>query len=76
MDGTDSKNDALLTHPCSGDVPMSEPDLKAVTRDLLIMRDKYGAESPEGRICSNIVQQLKNLKTWVRPEWVKSGRHQ
>lgn len=44
-------------------------NFKAVTRDLLIMRDKYGAESPEGRICSNIVQQLRNLKTYVRPEW-------
>lgn len=33
------------------------------------MRLKYGADSPKGHICSNLIGQLKALETYVRPDW-------
>lgn len=39
-------------------------------RRLINARAKvYGADSREGRACSNLAEMLKNMRTYVRPEW-------
>lgn len=46
---------------------MSNPN--SASRDLIVLRRKFGARTPAGRTCSNILEQMDSLKTYVRPEW-------
>lgn len=43
-------------------------------RALIARRVAAGADSPEGHTCSNLIEQLENLQTYVRPEWAKDER--
>jgi hypothetical protein len=51
--GTSGKIDTPLTHPGSRDV------LEQIRRDLIVMREAYGADSAIGHRCSNIVELLQ-----------------
>lgn len=51
--GTRTGSDTPLTQDRSGF------DLENTRRDLIALRVKYGAESPIGHRCSNIVELLK-----------------
>lgn len=37
-------------------------DILTVRRDLIATREKNGAETPIGRRCSNLIEQLESLK--------------
>lgn len=54
--------------------PSSAFDLWAARRALIARRVAAGADSPEGHTCSNLIEQLENLQTYVRPEWAKDER--
>lgn len=44
-------------------------------RRLINARAKvYGADSREGRACSNLAEMLKSMRTYVRPEWASDVR--
>jgi hypothetical protein len=51
--GTVSNIDVGLTHVSSRDV------LEKTRRDLIVMREAYGADSAVGHRCSNIVELLQ-----------------
>jgi hypothetical protein len=51
--GTNGKIDARLTHQGSRTV------LEQTRRDLIVMREAHGADSPIGHRCSNIVELLQ-----------------
>jgi hypothetical protein len=55
--GTDLASDTPLTHPCSPDV----------LRDLLVKRNKVGAETPLGYLLSNLIMQLWNYEKETDP---------
>lgn len=55
--GTDSKSDTPLTHSKSGFVL---EDTRRDRRDLIAMRERYGADTPIGHRCSNIIGQLES----------------
>lgn len=38
------------------------PDIEMAQRDLLNRRDRVGAESREGRLLSNLIQQISHYK--------------
>lgn len=40
-----------------------------VVFDLRVMRERYGAGSPIGHRCTNLIRMLRNLPTYVRPAW-------
>ncbi len=40
-----------------------------MTDDLHKMRDRYGANSPEGRVCTTLIAQLKRLPSDVPQPW-------
>lgn len=42
---------------------------QSACRDLILLRRKFGANTPAGRICSNILEQMDSLRTYVRPAW-------
>ena len=48
---------------------MSNSNTESTRRDLLTLRKKHGADTPMGRACSNIDEQMQNMKTYVRPSW-------
>lgn len=66
MDRTDSKISTPETHAGSPDVPAA---LAAMNADLTAMRTRYGADSPIGHCCSNLLEQIAILPTYVQPEW-------
>lgn len=37
-------------------------ELEDTRRRLLALRDKHGADSPAGHRCSNIIEQLQNMR--------------
>ena len=39
------------------------------TRDLKVMRYKYGPKSTIGRICSTLLSQMEKLPSYVAPAW-------
>ncbi len=41
----------------------------AVRHGLLIKRNKYGAFTPRGHACSNLIEQTLTMATYVRPAW-------
>jgi hypothetical protein len=51
--GTCTTTDTPLTRGCSGS------DLERTRRDLIVMREAHGADSPIGHRCSNIVELLQ-----------------
>lgn len=54
--------------------PRSSFDLWAARRALIARRVAAGAHSPEGYTCSNLIDQLERMQTYVRPEWAKDER--
>lgn len=38
-------------------------DIKATTDRLIAMRVNFGADTPDGHACSNLIEQLKNFET-------------
>jgi hypothetical protein len=40
---------------------------------LASMRERYGADSPIGRHCANLIKMLRNLPSYVRPAWATHG---
>lgn len=53
--------------------PRPSPPLSAeaanMIRDLTNLRFAHGATTPIGYGCSNIIEQIKAMTTYVRPEW-------
>ena len=37
-------------------------DLESTRRDLIAMRVKFGADTPKGHACSNLIEQLQNYE--------------
>jgi hypothetical protein len=48
---------------------MSNMDMEDTRRHLIALRVKFGPESPAGHACSNIIEQIQALRTYVRPDW-------
>lgn len=46
----------------------------AVIGGLIRLREFHGAGTPIGHCCSLIVEQIKELANYVRPEWAKDER--
>jgi hypothetical protein len=46
---------------------MPSPD--DLADDLHAMRKRYGADSPIGRHCANLIKMLRSLPSYVRPAW-------
>jgi len=42
--------------------PRSGFDLEDTRRRLIALRDKHGADTPAGHRCSNIIEQLQNMR--------------
>lgn len=40
-----------------------------IRRSLIVKREAAGADTPIGHGCSNIIEQLENLYSYVRPAW-------
>jgi len=40
-----------------------------IISQLTVKRDAFGAHTPRGRICSNVIEQLQELRTYIRPAW-------
>jgi hypothetical protein len=62
---------------CGGSVTEGLPDLEmeATRRALIAKRERrYGADSPKGHACSNLVEQIQNMRTYVRPAWATDER--
>ena len=38
-------------------------DIENSRRHLIALRVKYGADSPKGHRCSNLIEQIQNLET-------------
>lgn len=59
--------------PHAVEPPRPSPPLSAeaanMIRDLTNLRFAHGATTPIGYGCSNIIEQIKALTTYVRPEW-------
>ena len=49
-------------------------DLPTIRRQLDALRRQHGASSTVGSCCSNLIEQLENLQTYVRPAWAKDER--
>ena len=49
-------------------------ELEATRRTLIARRVKTGADTPDGRTCSNLVEQLQEMQTYVRPNWAQDER--
>lgn len=48
--------------------PLSE-EAKAMIGRLINAREAHGADTPAGHTFSNLVEQIKNMAGYVRPEW-------
>lgn len=57
-----------LQKPKRPDIDLSFEDTR---RALIAKREAHGTESMIGRTCSTLVEQLENLRTYVRPAWAK-----
>jgi hypothetical protein len=44
-------------------------DPKIIRKQLDAMRRKHSADSPIGSRCSNLIEQLGAVPTYVRPTW-------
>lgn len=49
-------------------------DLEDTRRKLIARREAAGAESADGHTCSNLVEQLENMRGYVRPDWATDVR--
>lgn len=49
-------------------------DLENTRRALIARRVAAGADTPEGHTCSNLVEQLEAMRTYVRPAWATDVR--
>lgn len=47
---------------------------QAIRRLINARASTYGADSPEGHTCSNLAGMLKNMETYIRPEWATDVR--
>lgn len=43
-------------------------DLETMRRSLIAMREFFGADTPEGHRCSNLIEQRENFETAVTPD--------
>lgn len=50
---------------------MSNSNVAGTRSHLIALRSKFGADTPAGHACSNIVEQIDVLRTYVRPSWAK-----
>lgn len=66
--GTCAESGSKLTQARSGF------DLEDARRALIARRVRAGARSPEGYTCSNLIDQLERMRTYVRPAWAKDER--
>lgn len=57
--------DTTVTHAGSLDVHALPQTIAALTA----MRTRYGATSAIGHACSNLLEQIAILPSYVRPEW-------
>jgi hypothetical protein len=53
---------------------MSNFDMENTRRELISLRVKFGADTPAGHACSNLIEQMENMRTYVRPEWAQDER--
>lgn len=50
-------------------------EMEATRRALIAKRERrYGANSPKGHACSNLVEQMQNMRTYIRPAWATDER--
>lgn len=49
-------------------------DLEDTRRQLIAKRNAYGADTPEGHACSNLIEQAGHMPHYVRPEWATDER--
>ena len=67
-DRTCANSDTKLTQPRSGF------DLETTRRALIARRVAVGADTPDGHICFNLVEQLQAMRTYTRPAWAVDVR--
>lgn len=73
---TISQNDAgtCALGDTNGTQARSPSDHGAVRRNLITLRNKVGASTPRGQTISNVIEQIENLQTYVRPSWATDER--
>lgn len=49
-------------------------DLENTRRKLIARRVREGADSQDGHACSNLIEQLEAMRTYVRPDWATDVR--
>jgi len=49
------------------DTPLTQRRSPDVLRDLTVRRNKVGAETPEGRLLSTLIQQVRNYQKETDP---------
>lgn len=66
----------LLAPRSARSVPVNNSlsEHEAIRRLINTRAKVYGADSPGGHTCSNLVEQLENMRTYVRPEWAQDVR--
>jgi len=63
-----------LVSNCAEAVPL-DLSMEAMRRTLIGKRERrYGADSPKGHACSNLVEQLQNMRAYVLPAWAVDER--
>lgn len=49
--------------------PELSPEAKAMMGPITRLRNEVEAETPMGHVCSNLLEQIPNMATYVRPAW-------
>lgn len=49
-------------------------EMENTRRDLIALRVKFGASSPVGHTCSNLIEQMETMRTYQRPAWADDDR--
>lgn len=53
---------------------MSNFEMENTRRHLIALRVKYGATTQMGHACSNLIEQMQEMRTYVTPSWATDER--
>lgn len=65
---------APIPSPIHRPRPATKVYMTQEIRALIAKRNAYGADTPEGHACSNLIEQAGNMPHYVRPEWATDER--
>jgi hypothetical protein len=53
---------------------MSNVNMEDTRRGMIALRAKFGADTPAGHACSNLIEQMQAMRTYVPPDWATDER--